>query len=410
MRNREETIEQIRNQFVSLSGVLDERSRRQWAATEAEKHGRGGLRWVCEATGMSHNTVARGMKEIQERRCLAPEEQTITVRIRQPGGGRKLLEEKDGELLALLRELVEPTSRGDPMKPLCWTTLSTYTLAKELTRQGHPVSPRTVASMLKADDYRLQSNRKTKEGNAHPDRNKQFEYINRQSLKYMRKGQPVVSVDTKKKEIVGNYANKGREWRPKGEPEEVKVHDFMDSGLGKAIPYGVYDVKGNEGWVSVGIDHDTAEFAVEALWRWWRGMGKKRYPKAKEILVMADGGGSNGSRSRLWKVALQKLSSKTGLVIHVCHFPPGTSKWNKIEHRMFSYITQNWRGRPLISHEVIINLIANTKTRGGLKIMAGLDTGHYETGKKVSDEKLRKIKLKQSSFHGDWNYSISPYI
>jgi hypothetical protein len=409
MRTREEIIDQIRNQFSSLTGVLDERSRRQWAATEAEKYGRGGLRWVCEATGMSYNTVARGMKEIQERRQLPPEEQSVPVRIRRKGGGRKLLEEKDHELLPLLRELVEPATRGDPMKPLCWTTLSTYTLAEELTRQGHPVSPRTVASMLKAGGYRLQGNRKTQEGNRHPDRNEQFEYINSQSLKFMKRGQPVVSVDTKKKELVGNFANKGKEWRPKGEPMEVKVHGFMDGGLGKAIPYGVYDVKGNEGWVSVGIDHDTAEFAGEALWRWWSKMGKERYPCAKKILITADGGGSNGSRSRLWKAALQTLADKTGLVIRVCHFPPGTSKWNKIEHKMFSCITQNWRGRPLISHEVIIQLIAHTKNRNGLKIRAGLDSGHYETGKKISDEEMEKINLKQSLFHGDWNYSISPH-
>jgi hypothetical protein len=410
MKSKQEAVEQIRTQFVALTGVLDERSRRQWAATEAEKHGRGGLRWVCEATGMSHNTVRRGLKEIQERRQLPPEEQSLSVRIRQEGGGRKLLEEKDGELLSLLREMVEPTSRGDPMKPLCWTTLSTYTLAEELTRQGHPISPRTVASILKADDYRLQSNRKTQEGAQHPDRNKQFEYINRQSLRFMRQGQPVVSVDTKKKELVGNFANKGREWRPKGKPLEVEVHDFMDSELGKAIPYGVYDLKQNEGWVSVGIDHDTAEFAAEALWRWWSRMGRERYGGAEKILIMADGGGSNGSRSHLWKAALQSLANKTGLKIYVCHFPPGTSKWNKIEHKKFSYITQNWHGRPLISHEVIINLIANTRTGKGLSIKAELDSGHYETGKKVSDEELKTIKLRHARFHGDWNYSISPNI
>jgi hypothetical protein len=410
MRNKEETIKQIHPQFVSLTGVLDERSGRQWAATEAEKYGRGGLRWVCEATGMSHNTIARGMKEIQERRQLPVEEQSVPPRVRQKGGGRKSAEEKDPELLPLLRGIVEPTSRGDPMKPLCRTILSTYTIAEELTERGHPVSPRTVAGILKADDYRLQSNRKTKEGKQHPDRNEQFEYINRQSLKFMREGEPVVSIDTKKKELVGNFANKGREWRPKEKPLEVQVHDFMDKELGKAIPYGVYDVKENDGWLSVGTDHDTAEFAAAALWRWWGKMGKERYGEAKKILIMADGGGSNGSRSRLWKAALQGLANKTGLVIQVCHFPPGTSKWNKIEHRMFSYITQNWRGRPLISHEIVINLIANTSTRGGLKIRAELDTGHYETGKKVSDEELKKIKLKHAKFHGDWNYSISPNI
>jgi hypothetical protein len=283
MRNKEETIEQIRRQFISLTGVLDEKSRRQWAATEVEKYGRRGLRWVCEVTGMSHNTITRGIKEIQERRQLPLEEQPVSGQVRQKGGGRKLLEEKDGRLLSSLRRLVEPTSRGDPMKPLCWTTLSTYAIAEELTKEGHPVSPRTVASMLKADDYRLQSNRKTKEGKRHPDRNEQFEYINRQSLRFMGKGEPVVSVDTKKKELAGNYANKGRERRPKGKPLEVEVHDFMDRELGKAIPYGVYDIKENEGWVSVGIDHDTAEFAAEALRRWWRKMGKRRYGAAKKI-------------------------------------------------------------------------------------------------------------------------------
>jgi hypothetical protein len=408
--NKEKTVEQIRRQFVSLTGVLDERSRRQWAATEVEKYGRGGLRWVCEATGMSHNTIARGIKEIHERRQLPVEEQSVSKRIRRKGGGRKLAEEKDSELLSSLRRIVEPTNRGDPMKPLCWTTLSTYRIAEELTKEGHPVSPRTVASMLQADDYRLQSNRKTQEGNQHPDRNDQFEYINRQSLGFMESGEPVVSVDAKKKELIGNYGNKGREWRPKGEPLEVKVHDFIDKELGKAIPYGVYDLQGNEGWVSVGIDHDTAEFAAEALWRWWQKMGRKRYGGVRRILILADGGGSNGSRNWLWKAALQHLANKTGLVLFVCHFPPGTSKWNKIEHKMFSYITQNWHGRPLISHEVVINLIANTTAKGGLTIKAALDNGHYETGKKVSDEELKKIKLKHAPFHGDWNYSISPNV
>jgi hypothetical protein len=322
MKTREETIEQIRCQFASLACVLDERSRRQWAATEVEKYGRGGLRWVCETIGMSHNTIVRGMKEIRERRQLPEGEQSVSARIRQKGGGRKLLEEKDNELLLALRRMVEPTSRGDPMKPLCWTTLSTYTIADELTKEGHAVSPRTVASMLKADDYRLQSNRKTKEGKQHPDRNEQFEYINRQSLRFMREGEPVVSVDTKKKELIGNYGNKRREWRPKGEALKVEVHDFMDKGLGKSIPYGVYDIQGDEGWVSVGIDHDTAEFAAEALRRWWKKMGKERYGGAKKILIMADGGGNNGSRSRLWKVALQVLANKTGLKISICHFPP----------------------------------------------------------------------------------------
>src|SRR4051794_2370034 len=307
-----------------------------------------------------------------------------------------------------LERLVDPATRGDPMSPLRWACKSTAQLAGELTRQGHPVSPRTVGRLLKADGYSLQGNRKTKEGGDHPDRNAQFEHINATVTKFQRRGQPVISIDTKKKELVGEFKNGGREWQPQGEPEEVRVHDFLDKDLGKAIPYGVYDIGENQGWVSVGIDHDTARFATEAIRRWWSKMGAKRYPGAKALLITADGGGSNGSRCRLWKVALQDLAARLELPIHVCHFPPGTSKWNKIEHRMFCHITQNWRGRPLVSHEVIIHLIANTATQTGLKIRAELDDGTYPTGIKVTDEELAAVNLKRDKFHGEWNYSILP--
>lgn len=294
------------------------------------------------------------------------------------------------------------------MSPLRWTCKSTTRLASDLTRQGHPVSPRSVGRLLKANGYSLQSNRKTKEGGKHPNRNAQFEHINATVMKFMSQGQPVISVDTKKKELVGEFKNPGREWQPKGEPDEVLVHDFIVKDLGKAIPYGVYDVAQNEGWVSVGIDHDTARFATEAIRRWWTKMGRKRYRDAKTLLITADGGGSNGTRCRLWKVALQDLATQLGFPVQVCHFPPGTSKWNKIEHRMFCHITQNWRGRPLVSHDVIINLIANTMTKTGLTIHAELDSGTYPTGIKVSNEELAAVNLKRHNLHGEWNYSILP--
>ena len=307
-----------------------------------------------------------------------------------------------------LEALVDPATRGDPESPLRWTCKSTRTLARELTAQGHPVSCTTVGRLLRQTGYSLQGNRKTKEGESHPDRNAQFEHINAMVKRFQKRGQPVISVDTKKKELVGNFKNGGREWMPQGQPDEVRVHDFMDKTLGKAIPYGVYDITSNQGWVSVGIDHDTAHFAAEAVYRWWKKMGRKRYPDATELLITADGGGSNGSRCRLWKVALQELANRLKLPIQVCHFPPGTSKWNKIEHRMFCHITQNWRGRPLVSHEVIVQLIANTATTQGLKIRAQLDTGTYPVGNKVTDEEFALVKLKRHKFHGDWNYTVSP--
>jgi hypothetical protein len=396
--------QRIAMKYRALTGLMDERVSRQWAAAEAAAYGWGGLRAVSEAIGMSPHTIRKGLSELADREAHpgAP----IPPRIRREGGGRKRSTESDPELGVALESLVDPSTRGDPQSPLRWTCKSTTRLAEELTGQGHPVSPSTVGRLLKAAGYSLQSNRKTKEGGDHPDRDAQFEHINATVRAFQRRGQPVISIDTKKKERVGEFKNGGREWRPCGEPEEVLVHDFMDKELGKAIPYGVYDVTGNQGWVSVGTDHDTARFATEAIRRWWTKMGSRRYPGADRLLVTADGGGSNGSRCRLWKVALQELAVRLGMTLQVCHFPPGTSKWNKIEHRMFCHITQNWRGRPLVSHEVIINLIANTATEGGLTIQAELDRGSYPIGIKVTDEQLAAVNMTPHAFHGEWNYSI----
>lgn len=399
-------VRQIKTRYSSLSPLMDERMRRQWAATEAHTYGWGGVSAVSHATGMSRNTIRKGMSEVAQRK--AKPKAVLSARLRKPGGGRKRLIESDPGLLKALEALVEPASRGDPMSPLRWTCKSTSHLSAELIRQGHPVSPWTVGSLLKADGYSLQSNRKTKEGASHPDRNAQFEHISGLVQRFQQRGEPVISVDTKKKELIGPFKNAGREWRPKGEPEEVKVHDFIDKQLGKAIPYGVYDLSQNEGWVSVGIDHDTARFAVQAIGRWWQKMGAKRYPRAKELLITADGGGSNGSRCRLWKVALQELAVRLAMPIRVSHFPPGTSKWNKIEHRMFCHITQNWRGQPLVSHDVIINLIAKTTTQAGLKVRAELDRRNYPTGVAVTDAQIDALHVKPDQFHGDWNYAILP--
>lgn len=407
MRNQA-AEEQILFKYNALAPLMDERMRRQWAATEAKSYGRGGLHAVSIAIQMSPNTIKKGIQELTLREKNPKAE--IENRVRRSGGGRKKSVDTDPELTQKLKKLVEPMTRGDPMSPLLWTCLSTTNLAEALTQQGHSVSPRTVGRLLNNDGYSLQSNRKTKEGTSHPDRNEQFEYINAMVKKFQRNSQPVISVDTKKKEIIGEYRNVGREWRPKGDPESVQVHDFIDKELGKVIPYGVFDLSENKGWVSVGIDHDTAHFAAEAIRRWWKKMGVKRYRNAKQLLISADGGGSNGSRSKLWKVALQELATQLKIPIHVCHFPPGTSKWNKIEHRMFCHITQNWRGRPLISHEVIIQLIANTTTAAGLKILAELDNGIYPTGIKVSDEEIASLKIKRAKFHGDWNYALYPII
>jgi Rhodopirellula transposase DDE domain len=399
-------IEQIESKYRSLASVLDERARRQWAASEAQAYGWGGVTAVSGATGMSPNTIRKGLIELAARQD--GREFEVTTRLRKPGGGRKRLTETDPQLDAELDRLVAPLTRGDPQSPLRWTCKSTTHLAQALTQQGHPISARAVAQLLNAAGYSLQGNRKTLEGTVHPDRNAQFEHINAQVARFQRRGQPVISVDTKKKELVGPYKNAGREWQKKGEPERVDIHDFPDPELGKVIPYGVFDLSRNEGWVSVGIDHDTAQFAAQAIGRWWHKMGAKRYPNAAALMITADGGGSNGSRCRLWKVALQTLASRLRLPIHVCHFPPGTSKWNKIEHRMFSHITQNWRGRPLISHEVIVSLIANTTTRTGLKIRAELDRGSYPIGIKISNAQLAALNLERDDFHGDWNYIITP--
>ena len=405
MRNQA-AEEQIIFKYNALAPLMDERMRRQWAATEAKSYGRGGLHAVSIAIQMSPNTIRKGIQELAQREKNPKHE--IESRIRRSGGGRKKSVDADPGLNQELKRLVEPMTRGDPMSPLLWTCLSTTNLADALTQQGHSVSPRTVGRLLNEEGYSLQSNRKTKEGTSHPDRNEQFEYINAMVKKFQRNGQPVISVDTKKKEIIGEFRNVGKEWRPKGEPESVQVHDFIDKELGKVIPYGVFDLSENKGWVSVGIDHDTAHFAAEAIRRWWKKMGVKRYRNAKQLLITADGGGSNGSRSRLWKIALQELATQLRIPIHVCHFPPGTSKWNKIEHRMFCHITQNWRGRPLVSHEVIIQLIANTTTAAGLKIQAELDNGIYPTGIKVSDEDIASLKIKRALFHGEWNYALHP--
>ncbi len=399
----QDVIEKVRRKFERVSGVLDERGCRVWAAAEAEALGYGGQSIVAKATGLSRATLHReGFKKEQDRLAGQPD------RVRQAGGGRKKLTQKESSLLSALEALVEPTTRGDPESPLRWTCRSTRQLAIALAAQGYRISHQTVASLLKALGYSLQVNQKTKEGSGHPDRDAQFRYIYGRIEDFQRRGQPVVSVDTNKKELVGDFKNGGREWRPKGDPEPVRGYDFVDKTLGKANPYGVYDPTANVGWVSVGVDHDTAEFAVETLRRWWEKMGHPRYPAAQELLVTADGGGSNGARVRLGKVALQRLADQTGLRISVCHFPPGTSKWNKIEHRLFSHISMNWRGKPLFSHEVIVNLIAGTTTRTGLKIEAELDTNVYPKGIQVTDEELEKVQIQRANFHGKWNYTILP--
>ena len=396
----------IAEKFEALRGVMDEQMRRLWAATEARALGYGGVSVVARAVGLTRPTITAGMKELGDPKqlmAMAPKR-----RVRREGAGRPRLTDTDAGLRPALEELVEPATRGHPMSPLRWTCKSVRTLAAELSRQGHPVSHQTVSEMLQDLGYSLQVNRKTREGTGHPDRNAQFEHIARRAKEFQRRGQPVISVDTKKKELVGDFKNAGREWHPQGRPPAVRVHDFQDGELGKAIPYGVYDLSANAGWVSVGIDHDTPEFAVESIYCWWRYMGRKTYPEARELLITADGGGSNGSRVRLWKVALQRMADATGLQISVCHFPPGTSKWNKIEHRMFCHITRNWRGRPLESHEVIVNLIASTTTTKGLRVRAALDTDEYPTGVKVEDAIMTALHLIPDEFHGDWNYTIAP--
>lgn len=398
-----EKIDRMRIRHQSIWPHLDEKGRRLWAASEAKAHGRGGLKLVHEITGISRSVIIAGIKELSGESPLAE------GRIRHAGAGRKSLKEKDASLLEALKNLVENGTMGNPESPLLWTTQSLRTLAATLQDSGHKVGHVTVGALLAEQGYSLQGNKKTLEGTSHPDRDAQFQFIAERAEACIEDGQPVISVDTKKKELVGPYKNGGKSYRPKGDPVKVNGHDFMDKALGKVAPYGVYDLKHNEAWVNVGTDHDTSVFAVESIRRWWCMMGKKRYPDATRLMITADSGGSNGSRVRLWKVELQKLANETGLEIHVSHFPPGTSKWNKIEHRLFSAISLNWRGQPLVNHEVIISLIESTTTRTGLKVQASLDTNQYLKGIKVTDVEMKALSCHPESFHGEWNYSIKKY-
>nr|CBX27847.1 hypothetical protein N47_C19050 [uncultured Desulfobacterium sp.] len=401
-------IRLIKKRFEMLAPILDEKTLRLFVATEALALGRGGISLVSKATGISRPTIANGCKEI-----LKAENFEISGassgRIRKHGGGRKRTVYNDSTLCSDLESLIEPETAGDPESPLRWTCKSVRNLAQELKNMGHNTSHRMVAELLHEMEYSLQANRKILEGDSHPDRDEQFEFIHQKVTDFQSRSQPVISVDTKKKELVGDFRNNGSELHPKGNPEKVRVHDFMIPSLGKVAPYGVYDQTQNSGWVNIGTDHDTAAFAVESIRRWWNIMGNEVHPKAHQLLITADGGGSNGSRIRLWKTELQKFSNETNLEVSVCHFPPGTSKWNKIEHRLFSYISQNWRGKPLVSHEVIINLIASTTTRKGLTVKCQLDTNKYPKGIKISDKYLRRVNISRNEFHGDWNYTIMPY-
>jgi transposase len=394
--------EAVEAKFRMLAGQLDERGMRLWAAAEAAALGRGGTAAVARATGIAASTIRRGRAE------LASGESPGADRVRRPGGGRKRLTEKDPTLLADLERLVDPASRGDPEQPLRWTAKSLRTLAAELRAQGHAISARSVAPLLRQLGYSLQANRKSREGAAHPDRDAQFAYLNQTAAAAITAGEPVISVDTKKKELVGDFKNAGREWRPTGSPELVRTHDFKDKELGKAIPYGVYDLGADEGWISVGIDHDTSRFAVNAIRSWWQELGQERYSQATTLTITADCGGSNGHRTKLWQIELQRLADETGLQIRVCHFPPGTSKWNKIEHRLFSFISRNWRGKPLVSRRVIIDLIAATTTRTGLKVYARLDERAYPNKINVSDTELAAVNIHKADFHPEWNYVIKP--
>jgi transposase len=389
----------LRKRYKTLFKHLDERQRRLLAAADAKQLDRGGISMVARASGLSRPTIYKGLQELQEKPL---------GRVRREGAGRKYIEEVDPTILRRLEELIAPATRGDPMSPLRWTSKSTRHLEQILNQEGYEVSRAAVARILYELDYSLQGGSKTLEGKQHPDRNAQFEYINKITKRFFRKGDPVISVDTKKKELIGKYRNGGKEWQPQGEPDEVLVHDFPDKVLGKVIPYGVYDVGQDSGWVNVGTDHDTASFAVESIRRWWRRMGKPMYSDAQALLICADGGGSNSHRSRLWKVELQQLSNELGIKITACHFPPGTSKWNKIEHRLFSHITMNWRSRPLVSHDVVVNLIGSTKTHSGLRVKARIDKQKYPTGIVIPDEEMEELNIKRHTFHGEWNYTISP--
>lgn len=397
----------MRKRFELLSPVLDERGQRWWGGSEALVYGRGGVVLVHEATGMSRLTISAGIREIAAQAASGAEPER---RLRRSGGGRKRLVEKQPGLVEALDALVNPATRGDPMSPLMWTSKSVRHLARELVAQGYTISVDSVSALLNERGYSLQGTLKTLEGRQHPDRDAQFQHIAAQSAEFMAAGQPVVSLDTKKKELVGPFRNGGKEYQPKGCPEKVRVHDFKDPELGKAIPYGIYDLSRNTGWVNVGIDHDTAAFAVESTRRWWLSMGAEAYPEAKRLMITADCGGSNGYRTRAWKYELQRFADESRLEITVCHFPPGTSKWNKVEHRLFCHITLNWRGRPLTNHETIVNLIGGTTTSKGLRVQAVLDTGTYPLGIKPSKQEMAALALKPAEFHGEWNYTFLPRL
>jgi len=396
-------VDILKQRFAALLPALNERGRRLAVAAEARALGFGGVAKVARASGVSASTIWRGLRELKK-----PGRRLDASKVRRPGGGRKSLLETEPRLAADLDSLVEPATRGDPESPLRWTCKSLRVLANQLQAMGHPISYPTVGALLRQEGYSLQANQKAKEGAQHPDRNAQFEYIYRGIRRQQSSGQPVISVDTKKKELVGDFKNTGREWRPRGTPQRVRVHDFLLPAKGKAIPYGVYDLTRNAGWVSVGIDHDTAAFAVNSIRRWWRTMGRRAYPRARTLLITADSGGSNGARTRLWKWELQRLATESGLSISVCHLPPGTSKWNKIEHRLFSFISRNWRGRPLVSLATIVSLIAATRTRMGLRVRCELDPGRYPEGEKISDAQMSSLNIERARFHGDWNYTIHP--
>jgi transposase len=410
-----DALQTIQAKYQALSARLDEATLRLWVAAEARSLGRGGVSLVANAVGISRTTIYAGLAEIEEaskaskkRGAASAAASKSTLRVRAAGGGRKKLIDLNQGLLDALDALVEPTSRGDPMSPLRWTCKSTTRLAQELNEMGHAVSQRTVCDLLARLNYSLQSTRKTREGSHHPDRDAQFQHIARAVAQFQRQRQPVISVDTKKKELIGDFKNGGREWQPAGQPEQVRVHDFIDAELGKVNPYGVYDLTANEGWVSVGIDHDTAEFAVQTIRRWWFEMGQPLYPKAKRLLITADCGGSNGYRVRLWRMQLQHLADEIGLTVQVCHFPPGTSKWNKIEHRMFCHITNNWRGRPLLTRQIVVQLIGSVTTEQGLRVRAALDENVYDAGVKITDDELAAMAIERDEFHGEWNYRIRP--
>jgi transposase len=397
-----QVVEWIREKYSAVVADLDERARRRWSAAEARSLGWGGIQAVAAATGLSDRTIRNGIKELDDPNAPPASQQ------RRSGAGRKAREFEQPELVGALERLVDAGTRGDPMSPLRWTCKSTRTLATELTRLGFAVSSNTVGRLLRASGYSLQANRKTLEGKQHPDRDAQFRYISRQVSAFQRRGQPAVSVDTKKKEPLGKMKNPGRTYRRKGNPEKVTTHDFPDKKRGKAVPYGVYDITNDEAGVSVGISHDTAEFAVASIRRWWKRLGSKRYPRATNLLITADSGGSNSPRTRLWRWALQQFANETGMTIELCHYPPGTSKWNKIEHRLFCHITRNWQGVPLETFEIVVNLIGSTRTKEGLEVHAWMDENEYQKSKKVTDAELSEVRIQRNNFHGEWNYQILP--